>query len=260
MRGQSQKVMELEMELVDSIPAPAVEAPSPAEAVAEVTPAVEDTTPTEVTTEPAAVEPSTPETQLFETPDGRQVDAATLAREWKENFYPEFTRKSQELAALKTPANQPAPITNEEPDWKNPDFSPKSWAEAIEIAKAEAIKEIVQGASAAEQQRAAVLAQVDTTLSEIKTTDPKLDENALFDHATKYGFTDLKAAHSNMQAMKAVALSTEQRVLKDLGVRAKDPISASPSAPTTAPKVEFDSVKASGFRSALDYLEAIKRK
>jgi len=37
---------------------------------------------------------------LFEMPDGKQVDAATLAKEWKENFYPEFTRRSQKLAEI----------------------------------------------------------------------------------------------------------------------------------------------------------------
>lgn len=245
--------MELEMELVDSISTP--EAPSPETPVAEVTPAVEEST--EVTPEPVT-EPATSESQMFETPDGRQVDATTLAREWKENFYPEFTRKSQELAALKTP--QTPPITNEEPDWKNPDFSPKTWAEAIEIAKGEAIKEILQGANAAEQERNAILTQVDSQISEIKATDPKLDEDSLFEHATKYGFTDLKAAHSNLQALKAVELATEQRVLKNLGVRAKDPISINPSVPSAPAKIEIDRVKATGFRSALEYLEAIKNK
>lgn len=31
-------------------------------------------------------------------PDGKEVDAQTLAKEWKENFYPEFTKRSQRLA------------------------------------------------------------------------------------------------------------------------------------------------------------------
>jgi predicted NAD-dependent protein-ADP-ribosyltransferase YbiA (DUF1768 family) len=37
---------------------------------------------------------------LFELPDGRKVDASTLSKEWKENFYPEFTRRSQKLAEI----------------------------------------------------------------------------------------------------------------------------------------------------------------
>lgn len=38
------------------------------------------------------------EEELFEMPDGKKVNAATLAKEWKENFYPEYTRKSQRLS------------------------------------------------------------------------------------------------------------------------------------------------------------------
>jgi hypothetical protein len=36
--------------------------------------------------------------ELFDLPDGRKVDAATLSKEWKENFMPEFTKRSQALA------------------------------------------------------------------------------------------------------------------------------------------------------------------
>jgi predicted NAD-dependent protein-ADP-ribosyltransferase YbiA (DUF1768 family) len=42
----------------------------------------------------------TPEKELFELPDGRKVDSSTLSKEWKENFYPEFTRRSQKLADI----------------------------------------------------------------------------------------------------------------------------------------------------------------
>jgi predicted NAD-dependent protein-ADP-ribosyltransferase YbiA (DUF1768 family) len=42
----------------------------------------------------------TPEKELFELPDGRKVDSTTLSKEWKENFYPEFTRRSQKLADI----------------------------------------------------------------------------------------------------------------------------------------------------------------
>jgi hypothetical protein len=35
--------------------------------------------------------------ELFDLPDGRKVDKKTLTKEWKENFYPEFTRRSQKL-------------------------------------------------------------------------------------------------------------------------------------------------------------------
>lgn len=239
-----------EMELVDSIPAPAAEIPSPAAPEVVVEPAV-----AEPTTEAPVAEPVTPEPALFELPDGRKVDADTLQKEWKENFYPEFTRKSQELAALKTP------ITQEEPAWKNPDFSPTTWAEAIEIAKAEAVKDILAQASQADAEQARVRAEVDTQITEIKAIDPQLDENALFQHATKYGFRDLKSAYGNFKAMQDVMLTTEQRVLKNVTKHSADPISTSPSvAPVASAKIEVDRVRANDFRSAADFLEAIKKK
>jgi len=39
--------------------------------------------------------------ELFDLPDGRKVPAEELSKEWKENFYPEFTRRSQQLAEFK---------------------------------------------------------------------------------------------------------------------------------------------------------------
>jgi len=39
--------------------------------------------------------------ELFSLPDGRKVPAEELSKEWKENFYPEFTRRSQQLAEFK---------------------------------------------------------------------------------------------------------------------------------------------------------------
>lgn len=41
------------------------------------------------------------EQELFELPDGRKVDASSLSKEWKEKFYPEFTKRSQELSELR---------------------------------------------------------------------------------------------------------------------------------------------------------------
>lgn len=245
-----------EMELVDSMPAPEEPvAPSPEETVVEVTPTVEAPAPTEVTSEPVAVvEPTTPEPALFELPDGRKVDAATLEREWKQNFYPEFTRKSQELAALKTP------ITKEEPAWKNPDYSPTTWAEAIEIATQEAESRILNRAAEAETQAAAIRTEVETQMAAVKAIDPKVDEDALFAHATKYGFTDLKTAHTNFKAIQDAVLTTEQRVLKSQGKYQADPIATTPTAPAGAPKVEYSPSSNAQYRDASEFLAAIKGK
>ena len=63
-----------------------------------------------------ATEPVEPKVELFELPDGRKVDGQTLAKEFKENFIPEFTRKSQELAELKKGTT----ITNDNKPADNP--------------------------------------------------------------------------------------------------------------------------------------------
>jgi predicted NAD-dependent protein-ADP-ribosyltransferase YbiA (DUF1768 family) len=55
---------------------------------------------TEQPTEEQSTKGETPEKELFELPDGRKVDSSTLSKEWKENFYPEFTRRSQKLADI----------------------------------------------------------------------------------------------------------------------------------------------------------------
>jgi len=66
-------------------------------------------------TEPTTVEPEAPqepqeivnqeqapsEPDLYDLPDGRKVDGQTLAKEWKENFLPDYTRKSQALSEMK---------------------------------------------------------------------------------------------------------------------------------------------------------------
>lgn len=248
------------MELVDSVPAPApaepTPSPAPQEAVAApvaepVAPAADPAAP--ATNEAPAVEAAP---QLFKLPDGREVDAAGLQREYQ-NLLPEFTRKSQRLAELEKGAQ---PITTEQPAWKNPDYAPTTWAEAIEIAKAEALKELTANATAAQAAEAQTRANVEAQLTEIKTTDPKVDENALFEHAVRYGFNDLKTAHSNFKAMRDVALTTEQRVLKNLQTRAADPISTTPTAPAVPKSAEYSPAYNGQFRGALDFLDALKSK
>ena len=68
--------------------------------VAEETPAG-DEAPAVEGEEVPVVEETPAVDELFELPDGRKVDAATLQTEWKDNFAPEYTRKAQELADLK---------------------------------------------------------------------------------------------------------------------------------------------------------------
>ena len=260
----------MEMELIDSVPAPEpaapaapapeptpsptpqetpaaapVETPAPAEVPAPAAP-VEET--------PAAVEPTTP--QLFKLPDGREVDAAGLQREY-ENLLPEFTRKSQRLAELER-GNPTQPITKEEPVWKDPNFQPKDWAEAIEIAKQAALEDIRGEQQAAQAAEADARNRAEAQLTAVKTIDPKVDENALFEHAVKFGFTDLTHAHANMKAIAEAVVSAEQRTLKNLQTRAADPVATTPTPAPVVNANEYAPVNPASFRGALDFLDSLK--
>ncbi len=192
-----------EIELTPSVPVtPSEEPAAPAEVETEVdTPAVD------------------PEPQLYELPDGRKVDAETLSREWKENFLPDYTKKSQTLAEIKRAEASDPNV----PEWKKEGYTPKSYAELIELGKQEALKEITTAAAAEEAKRIEISELVDSQVAILKAKDPKLDENALFAHANKYGFRDLSLAYQNMSEMKTVARVTEERVVKG-NAKKVDPI------------------------------------
>lgn len=186
-----------EIELTPSVPVTPSEEPAVAPAEVE-TPAVE---------EPVA------EPEKFQMPDGRMLTGAEVKAEY-ENLNRDYTQKSQKLAEL---------TRDEVPEWKKEGYTPKSYAEIVELGKQEALREMEARASAEEARRAEVSQQVEAQVAALKAKDPKLDENALFAHATKYGFRDLNLAYANMSEIKTVARVTEERVLQ--GVKKKtDPI------------------------------------
>lgn len=226
-------------------------------AEADPTPAAD---PTETNPTP---DPVDPEPVLYELPDGRKVDAETLSKEWKENFYPEYTRKSQELAGYKrgeqefTKKPEAKPAEDPEP-WKNPDYVPQTYGEIVEIATKEAMRRIQSQAQEEANRTRAIEEAVSNELSEIKKLDPKLDENALFAHANKYGFNNLKMAYQNMSELRRVEADTEQRVLKNLKTREAAPVSGRPGAPVPTPS---DEIEYGGFgESALDAYRRISGK
>lgn len=205
-------------------------------------------TPSEVTPEeaPAPVERA-PEETLYELPDGRKVDAETLSREWKENFYPDYTRKSQALAA-KEINNKPS----EEDPLANPDYVPTSYAEIVRIAEQRAIEAIDKRTQATAEQQKALENEVESQITSIKSQDPSLDENALFLHANKYGFRDLTVAHKNMQDMKSAMKTVQQTTAKNIAKRA-DPVSTTQGA-STGSKPD-----PSAFGTARDYFRSINQ-
>lgn len=199
------------------------------------------------TTEPAA--PAEPEEELFELPDGRKVDSETLAKEWKENFMPDYTKKSQELAKLKpseiTNDNKPTPKVYEDPEWQ-----PETYAELIELAKNEVKWDLEASRIAEIEARQNLENQVLEQLDEIKKVDPSVNENALFLHANKYGFRDLRYAHQNMKDMSEVIKKT-QKVTADNITKRKDPVSVTPGA-------IGNSSNPSNFGTAVDFLRSLK--
>lgn len=199
-------------------------------------------TPTEPT-EP--VTPTVPEVELFELPDGRKVDAETLSKEWKENFYPDYTRKSQALAAKDN-------ITK--PDDKNTvdnEWVPQTYEELLQKAEERAIQKLDAREQARIESEKAVETEVVTQLESLKKIDPTLNENALFLHANKYGFRDLSLAHQNMKDMNILAKTVQETTAKNIAKRA-DPVSITPgSNGGTRPDP-------SSFSSAQEYLRSLK--
>lgn len=245
--------------LEDSVPPVATPAPAPAPepAAPQPTPSPEPGKTGEGDTPPA---PPAAEPELYELPDGRKVPASELSKEWKENFLPEFTRRSQKLAeyeapgAKQTPTAKP-PTADDIPAWQKEDFVPGSYADLIRIAKEEAIKQIQQDAQASEAQARAVTEEVDKQVLALKAKDPTLDENALFTHAMRFNFRDLNAAYANMIAFREVARETEERVTK--GQTRKDPIAAG-GTPQSAPSGALEPGAHSNFRSATEFMRHIK--
>lgn len=231
-----------------NIPVDAPSQQTPTEPLAVIPDSIVPATPTEPAPQPAA------STDEFELPDGRKVDAATLAREWKENFYPEYTRKSQALAAQQQhqPAltNEPQAPTNK---YADPNYIPQSYEEILAEAEQRAVAKIEAKQQGEVQRVNAIENQVTQQLADIKTTDPTLDETALFLHATKYGFQDLKAAHTNMKDMRSMAKTVQQQTAANIQKRSNEPVATTPGqANGTAPNP-------ANFATARDFIRSLNK-
>lgn len=234
--------MEVEsIEVVNSeggnVPAEAPVAP------ADPTPAPSSTETPEV----PSVDPVPPVAELFELPDGRKVDAVTLQSEWKENFYPEFTRRSQELAELK---KGPAPEVPKSP-YADPEYVPQSYEELIKAAEERVFQTIAQREEEQKAQQSAVENAVVQQLTEVKKIDPTVNENQLFLHANKYGFRDLSLAYQNMKDMASVVKTVQKNTAENIAKR-NDPVSVAPGGSVgTRPDP-------SAFGSAIEYMRSLK--
>jgi len=205
-------------------------------------------TPAEPTAETSTEAPAVAEPELFELPDGRKVDAATLSREWKENFYPDYTRKSQDLAAL---TKAPTPPGEEKTDpLKDPNYIPPTYDELA----AQIETRILTGMSERQAREAAERQAIEdgaiAQLAAVKAVDPNVNEGMLFQHAVKYGFRDLTTAHANMRDMSEAVKKAQTMTKENIAGRA-DPVSAKPGA-TGVP------LNPDNFASSVDYLRALK--
>lgn len=192
-------------------------------------------------------EPVVPEVELFELPDGRKVDGVTLAKEWKENFLPEFTRKSQTLAELERgnlKINEPTNLLTD------PDYTPQTYDELASQIEARTIARLEAKETERIQREQAIESEVVNQLSELKKLDPNLNENTLFLHANKYGFKDLKVAHQNLKDMSELAKKVQNQTVQNIAKRA-DPVSISPGA--SGQRLNPDD-----FSNAVEYLRALK--
>lgn len=221
------------MEVIAPAPVPAV----PANEAPVVTPAA--AAPTEA---PKAAE--TPAAELYELPDGMKVDAKGLTEAWRDRFMPEFTRRSQELSALKAKGGQ-QPKAEEQPKpapWTDPAWEPKTYQELVEAAsfkaKEETWQKVLEESTRGEREQAERDAYVTQEVEQLKGLDPKVNVSAVMAHASKFGFQSLIPAYQNLKTIDEAEKRTEERVLKNMKQRAGEPVgvgAADPGAGVTFP-------------------------
>ncbi len=214
------------------------ETPEPVEVTETEAPAVE--------VEKEAETPIEPVIEKFKLPDGREVTGEELYKEHTEKLLPEFTRRSQELATLK----QGKEIIKPTNPLEDPEYTPKTYAEFAAQIEAQTLAKIEAKEQTKATAQEALTSAVEAQLAEVRKIDPSFNENALFLHATKYGFRDLKVAHQNMKDMSATIKAVKQQTAADIAKRA-DPVSVSPGATGARPNP-------SQFSTAIDYLNALK--
>lgn len=228
-----------------NIPLDAPSQPEPAEPTPEPKAQAEETP----TPEPA--EPAAPEPVLYDMPDGRKLTAEELQVEWKENFLPAYTKATTKLKEYETAT--PHPINNSETEknpYSDPNYIPKSYAEIIEAAEKGALAQIEARERAQIETRQQVETQVANEIAEIRKTDPKLNTDLLFNHAVKYGFNNLTAAHKNMKDMADLVKKTQSQTVANITKRT-DPVSKGSQPSGTRPNP-------ANFGTARDYLNAVK--
>lgn len=213
--------------------------------------------------QPEVSEESTPETQEntvseFTLPDGRVVDGEGVLREYK-YLLSDYTKKSTKLKEYEkniTAINSTQTPTYEKP-WQDPNWVPQTYAELIE-ASVQAAKDAEAAKEAAyEEEERQINEYIDSQLSELKKVEPNLNEDLLFQHATKYGFQDLQAAYQNMKDFNVTISKVREQAVKEIQQRKTEPVAGIPSGtPTTSTGVDMGISQR--FGSAIEYLQALR--
>lgn len=245
---------------------PAPQAPAVAPAPAPSQPAPATNNPTGDGQNPQNSGQPTAE-QLYALPDGRQVDAATLAKEWKENFLPDYTRKSQILAGQQpqpqAQPQQPQQVINnpqqQTPVWQDPNWQPQDYPEILKAAVQYMKYEQQQEAQQQQQYAQQVNQFVDAQIAEIKQLEPNLSEELLFQHANKYGFSDLKMAYQNMKDTNLAVQRIQQQTVQNLQNRANDPVAVKSGQQAPVNGIDYRAVQDRSV-SAIDMLRKIQGK
>ena len=219
---------------------------------------------TEAPSEPAEVTPAVSE-PVTETKEDTETPADDFYKNQYENLQKDYTRKSQRLAELEKTKSEPEP---EVPEWTKPDWQPKTWQEAIEAGKQAALREVAPALTEYQQarQQRELTSQIQTAaeaeMTEIKALDPKVNEDDVYTHATKYGFPNLKAAYQNLIDMRGLEKTVQQKVLKNLKIRNEDPVgvSGATSAEDDTPTYQEISAHRSIRSAASAALRSLQRK
>jgi hypothetical protein len=153
----------------------------------------------------------------------------TAEKEFK-NLLGEFTRKSQDLAAIKrggTPGESPKPDLNNpaKKPWEDPNWQPASYQEILDASVEKLKADLDRDRTAKEEETRLFASTVDTQVSEIRKTDPNLNEVELYKHAAKYGFgLNIKGAYQNMKDLQITAKKAADMTAQNLAKRAAEPI------------------------------------
>lgn len=173
--------------------------------------------------------PQEPVGGLVRLPDGRSVPIA-MAEQAFASLQADYTRKSQKAAEYERKMQELQ--TPKEPE----EFTPQTWADVIEKAKAEAINEL-QARSQAERQREE---QLTAEIDAIKQIDPSLNEEAVYEFANKQNemfgiaFPNFGSAYKAYKDRQEYEALTERRLLEQIKAKQADPIAATP---TSTPSV-----------------------